>query len=419
MKGAAAGALILAYAAALLSIGITRDWRLTHEDNGSTFSTMALSHVRLGLARTKGHDLLYNPRVGEGSTYGHHPPGLALSVAAGFVLLGSDAPWAARAVPIAFHLGSIALLMAWLRLWLSSASALFGGFAMATMAMGSFFGRMVGYEPLGLFAAMTQLYAYGLYHERGRSRRALALLGAGVVLGGLIDWAPLYFSLVLFALEARDLARGGREAAPALCVLGACGLGVFLFDLWHLDYACGSLKALGEVTSREHLLPLEKLSLKRVLLRNLEMGRRYFSHAGLASALLVGWALLRREASPLWPILAQVPAGLRRGALACLAAGGGYLLCIVQYSMNHHYSQFYLLPFAVLSLVLAWERLRALAAPAGSWLRFAPAVLMLDLLATSGYTLHFRHTRPLAFASEVTRVQRETFLVPRDLPAPP
>ena len=43
-------AALLLYAFLLLSIGLTADWRLRHEDNGAMFTTLALSHVRLGLA---------------------------------------------------------------------------------------------------------------------------------------------------------------------------------------------------------------------------------------------------------------------------------------------------------------------------------------------------------------------------------
>jgi len=63
------------YAFGTLSIGLTRDWRLIHEDNGAIHTTLALSHVRLGLRRTRAHDLFFDPRTGQGSVYGHHPPG--------------------------------------------------------------------------------------------------------------------------------------------------------------------------------------------------------------------------------------------------------------------------------------------------------------------------------------------------------
>jgi hypothetical protein len=46
------------YAAAVLTIGLRADWRLRHEDNGAMHTTFALSHLRLGLERTRWRRLL-------------------------------------------------------------------------------------------------------------------------------------------------------------------------------------------------------------------------------------------------------------------------------------------------------------------------------------------------------------------------
>ena len=106
-------------AIALLSIGIDRDWRLVHEDNGALHTTFARSHLDLGLIRTRGQDAFFRPATGEMSFYGHHPSGTSLALAAAFALAGSDAPWVARAVAITFHLVSLLLLMLLLRIHLA------------------------------------------------------------------------------------------------------------------------------------------------------------------------------------------------------------------------------------------------------------------------------------------------------------
>ena len=74
-------AALVLYAFGILSIGLTRDWRLRHEDNGAMHTTLALSHLRLGIAATRAHDMFFNPHSGEASPYGHHPPATALLVA--------------------------------------------------------------------------------------------------------------------------------------------------------------------------------------------------------------------------------------------------------------------------------------------------------------------------------------------------
>ena len=49
--------LLLLYAVAILSINVTSDWHLIHEDNGAMHTTLALSHLRLGLAQTRAHEV--------------------------------------------------------------------------------------------------------------------------------------------------------------------------------------------------------------------------------------------------------------------------------------------------------------------------------------------------------------------------
>ena len=75
-------AALLVYACLLLSIGLTADWRLRHEDNGAMHTTLALSHQRLGLRETRAHDVFVDRFTGDRIVYGHHPPGPPLALAA-------------------------------------------------------------------------------------------------------------------------------------------------------------------------------------------------------------------------------------------------------------------------------------------------------------------------------------------------
>lgn len=101
--------VLIAYAFAILSIGLTADWRLRHEDNGAMHTTLALSHLQLGLAESRAHDLFVNAHTGERTPYGHHPPATALTLAAAFALTGTDTPAVTRLTVIAFHIGSVLL----------------------------------------------------------------------------------------------------------------------------------------------------------------------------------------------------------------------------------------------------------------------------------------------------------------------
>ncbi|HSX80340.1 MAG TPA: glycosyltransferase family 39 protein [Candidatus Saccharimonadia bacterium] len=404
----AAWVVCFLYAGALLSIGITKDWRLRHEDNGAVYSTFALAHLRLGLAETRAHDFFYNPHTDEKTAYGHHPPGLGLVLAAVFKMVGSEAPWVARTVPILFHLGSLALLGRLLSLFLDRWSALLGGFLMATLPESAYFGRMVGYEPLGLFCVMLQLYTYSSYRLRGR-RASLVLLAAGVILGGLVDWPPLYFSLGLCVIEFVGWLRGSRTGCAWL-VLAAAGTIIVFFDLIHMAYACGSLERLAAaVFNNPHVVGQTAVRPMKFVLTQAEVQRRFFTHAGLTCSMLTLLSLL----GPALRVIPAEPRLLRELLGVCFGAGFAYLVSIAGYAMSHQYSQFYLLPTAIISMVLAWNALCSLRQRRPNYLlTFLAALFVIDVAATSAVTLYYRHTHPEAYALRTTAHMRMHSLLP-------
>ena len=65
-----------------MAIGITRDYRLKHEDNNALHATFARAHLQLGFETTKGQNYFHNPATGSGEFYANHPPGPGLVLAA-------------------------------------------------------------------------------------------------------------------------------------------------------------------------------------------------------------------------------------------------------------------------------------------------------------------------------------------------
>ena len=410
-------AAVVLYGFALLSIGLTRDWRLLHEDNGAIHTTFALSHLRLGLARTRAHDLFFNPRTGQSAVYGHHPPGTALALAGAFALTGSDSVAVARMAPILFQLGSIVLLATLLRRLLSPGWTLFGAFLMATLPMGAYFGRVVNYEASSLFAVMIQLCGWATFRQRG-SHAGLAWLAFGIVLGGFIDWASFFFVAAIAAAEAIDLARKRLRSAAGLFVILVSAASVLFFDVWHLWYAGhGSLAPLREVLARELPGGAKSVSLPRFASTQFETFRRYFTHAGFLSSIAVAVALVR-------------PRGRLAGALFTMterettsrllsASGGaalGYVLVAPWWASTHAYWQFYFLPFVAISMVLVC---RFLAREATEKRRLGARVLLalflIEVGVTSVYVLRMRHRKVGAFAVRKTLEYRENYLVPKSL----
>lgn len=413
-----AAAVIFLLATALLSVGLADDWRLLHEDNGALFTTLALSHIHLGLAGTRAHDLFVVAATGERFPYGHHPPGVALLVAGAFAVTGSDAPAVARSVPIAFHLGSGLLLLSLLRKTVSRGEALLGMFLFAVLPMSAYFGRMVGYEPLGLFAVLLAMNGWTRHRMEG-GRTGLGLLGAGIVFGGLIDWAPLFFAAFLGLVEAVDLVRGASASRTALTTLVTAAGGVLLFDFLHLALAGhGALASLAAILARGAVPGRPGLSAVDFVLGQVEGFRRYFTHAGLLSALLVAAALLRPRGKLAASLRLTAPVTFR-----LLAATGGaalaYVVAAPRWAEIHAYWKFYALPFSILAMTQV-----AGAIWRGVMLRRPPAIAIAfllggEVLVTSGYMLHLRHTRVGAYAVAETAKLREDFLRPRSAPLTP
>jgi hypothetical protein len=427
--------LVLAYAFGILCIGLTRDWELLHEDNGALHTTFALSHLRLGLARTRAHDYFFEPRTGLEGRYGAHPPGPGLVLAAAFAVTGSDTPAVARLVAIGFQLGTIACMVMLLRRLFDVGTALAGGVLMATLPMGAFFGRMVNYEPLCLFAVLLQLTGYVLWRQ-GAARRGLLVIVVGIVLGGLIDWPALFFAAAIIAAVAVDAARS-RPIEPAgahprrvgqprlppsrmapVAVLAASTGGIFLVDAGHLWLAgsgsVGSLRLFDQVLAGAWRAQWGSLNPVAFVLGQLETARRYYTDAGLVSAVLVAAALLVFRWPPAAFLLDDAGDGLLRRLL--VISGGAalaYVLAAPTWARIHAYWQFYTLPFVVLAMLLVGRALLRLGRERGRLLaRTLLAVFVVDTVIGSASTLYFRHTTRSAHTVRQVAELRANAMVP-------
>ena len=300
-------------------------------------TTLALSHLQLGLADTRAHDVFVNRQTGERTPYGHHPPGTALTIAAAFALTGSDAPAVARLTVIAFHIGSMLLLTAMLGLLLDDdRRGLLGGLVMATLPMSAYFGRMVNYEPICLFGIMLLLFGYVRFKRYERSRD-LVWVALGIIWGGLVDWPSFFFAAALAVVEMLDLARRRTTHATLLVVLVTSATTVFAFDLWHLWYAGrGAMQAFGGVLSSNQPLWHADLTIGRFMAGQTDTFRRYFTEVGLMSVLLAVWSLARPGARLSRRLFDAPSAPLLRRLLA--ASGGAalaYVLAAPNWAMMH------------------------------------------------------------------------------------
>ena len=433
----AAGALlVLAYAFGILCIGLTRDWELLHEDNGALHTTFALSHLRLGLARTRAHDYFFEPRTGLEGRYGAHPPGPGLVLAAAFAVAGSDTPAVARLVAIGFQLGTIVCMVLLLRRLFDVGTALAGGVLMATLPMGAFFGRMVNYEPLCLFAVLLQLTGYVLWRQ-GAARRGLLVIVAGIVLGGLIDWPAFLFAAAIIVAVAADATqkqpteRAGagprRDGPPQLSpsrvtpvvVLAASAGAIFVIDVGHLWFvgsgSVRSLRLFDQVLAGAWLAQWGAMHPVAFVVGQLESARRYYTDAGLVSAILVAAALLVFRWPPAAFLLGDAGDRLLHRRLLAISGGAAlaYVLAAPTWARIHAYWQFYALPFVVLAMLLVGRALLRLAWERGSLLaRALLAIFVVDTVIGSASTLYFRHTTRSAHTVRQVAELRANAMVP-------
>jgi len=201
--------LILGLAALARAYEFDRPWALGDHNGwgGAFYSNIARNYLRYGYAATR---LAPVVTTGEVPVERHvyyltHPPFIGLSVSLTFRVLG-ESEWAARLVPLAFSVGSVALVyLLGAGLWSSALGLLGAGFA-ALVPMGIVYGAHVDPQgpPLTFFAlAMAEAY------RRGSWTGALAAL----LLGSGFDWPVHYMSGLL---AAHALLTGGSRRALLL-----------------------------------------------------------------------------------------------------------------------------------------------------------------------------------------------------------
>jgi len=388
-----AGAALVVLLAALLALHSADPWRYLHDDNGRRYSSYARTHLALGLAETGGRDFFFDPRAGRLVPYGHHPPGLGLLLAGWFRLTGNDGPRTARALPGLFHLVSVLLLFGLLRRQYSGAPALMAALALAVVPMSSYFGKLVNFEPVVLPLMIGLVLAYWCWAERNEARW-LALALALTALGSLIDWTMPLFLAVLGVDAARRWRRGGGMRFLEASV-GACLLALMLAAAV-AAWVSGPVGAHELATALGFRLELHGHYTRWQLAgKVIDYHRRYFTEPVLAASLATAWMTARCA----W----QHGRLSARARLLVLFGVVGIVpvLGFPSSARYHAYWQFYLLPYATLSLAYVLERLAPRLSPGSRALVYTGVACW--LVAASTFTLSTRYAAPSLFVAKKVR----------------
>ncbi len=201
------------------------------EGTGSWYGVMARNYLRHGVWRT-GLAPMISVGVNQAdapTVYSHHPPGLALSMAAVYLLLG-DGEWQTRLVPSGCTLGAGAMLVI-LAMPAGFGAAMCVGLAFATSVMAVRFGGMpdvVG-SPLVL-AGLIAIWAYQRYVRSPSSGRAAAVIGT-MLIGLCVDWPMAILAAVLALHAAAWGGKRGRVFAVVLMASCTVWIGLLVIDL--------------------------------------------------------------------------------------------------------------------------------------------------------------------------------------------
>lgn len=389
---------------ALLTIGLTRDYQLKHEDNNQLHATFARSHLRLGVDDTRGENYFFNPASRTGTFYTNHPPGPGLLLALVYGVTGHDGPATTRLVAVSLH-----LLSAWLFLgiarrvlqnsWEVTAAMLL----FIVMPESAFFGRMVNHEVLGLPGALLLVRGYW-ESVRGtwpRARWVTAVM-AGAVWTTVMGW-PGFFAVAACVIHAAFellVRRNPRARAPLLFLVGSGVVvtgAVLGHVLWILRGDVSRLWSLFVTRSAGEADPQPLAWIGRIL----ELHWRYF---GVTSAIALATVAVRKMTAR----GRRLDDGAEDIALIFLLAGAGYVGAFLFNATKHDYWQFLLLPASSLAIVLLIRRVRAMRRPVLR--RAVAALVVLDLTAVTVVTLVRRHTKPEGYCIETVKVMRRNHL---------
>jgi len=364
-------AVPLVVGAAMMAPGITRPWFGSFDANGASYSTAARNYLRYGLVATRGGQVINagELRACDFRFYAHHPPGISLTIAGAFAVLGEH-EWTARLVFILFTLGAAACLY---RIGAEIAGRLAGfcaAMAFVLQPIVALYGRLPDHEAPGTFFALV-LGALYLQWRRDAHPRWLAGMAGAAFVGVWYAWIVAAVPPLLLAAEW--VSRRGR-AAWLLIPVGAAVLG-FLTVAGHVALLQGGLDELWRALCHRLGTQAGERAAQGQFGVGGFLGKQatYFwqGFSGVSATLAVAWLLGLG-----WP---GKPGTLLVGALAATALFN--ILAFRQGAYVHIYYQFYLsVPLALASgmaLGAVWRRGRT-----ALWPAVALALLAVTALET-------------------------------------
>ena len=400
---------IFALQIVLLTIGLTRDYRLKHEDNNALHATFARSHIDGGFERTRGQNYFSSASAHDGHFYAHHPAGPSWALAAVYAITGQDGPTVTRTVAVFFH-----VLATWLFYGLARHvlrtdwEVLLATLVFVALPISAFFGRMMNHEVMVLPATLLLVRGYWECVRGGwTSARWGAAVCGGCLWAAVSGWAG-FFAIGACALHAgwETAYRHTRRAPTVLVVLLVAGSVLGVLNAAHLVWALdGDVSYLRELLASRTAAE-SSYGAARWLARIMELHWRYF---GVTSAV----ALIALAYRAVTGLGAGEPRDMAVEVGSIFLVGGiGYVVIFNVSATQHDYWQFMLLPASALGLVLVFRWLVTMMRQAQRrrvWLALLICVSF-EITATASLTLAQRHTSSEAYCLETVAQLRRDWL---------
>lgn len=389
--------LLFSIAAYAFTIRLDAPFMFNHDDNSALFSSFASSHIVQGLAATFGQDFYTLRPSRQMIPYMHHPPAVALYLAAWFKACGRDTPAVVRVAMATLSLGSLAFFFTLASAFFKTRPArFFASMAFALSPMFLFMGRMANHQTPGLFFFV--LLAAGAMHLRqGASRTAICAVAAGCAGVLTASWhatiAAVVFTL-LFPSAINDAQTRRRFRLTAWC---SFSVGAILFAIPFVLARNGT--GYGENASEiAQWFSFGGATAWKMLDNYLSS----FGH-GMREYAVAPWIVFLGAFSlALWRRLTVRSANDRVAAFFALAAGNAVYALMFSNAMRHHaYQLFYFLPALALATGLASEKLLA-ARTISPFRKVAAFALFLSVFTFySHQRLNALYSGPASYARQV------------------
>jgi len=321
-----------------------------HAFAGAFFSTIARNYVRYGYVRTKFAPALLCVSKSPIEFFYHlkHPPLLSLMVSVAFQIFGIK-EWAARLVPILFSSGIFLFLFLIVKKIFSLRVAFLTILFLPFLPMEAYFGKTVFYGPICLFFCLLSVFFYFDF-IRGK-KFCLIPFFLSFILAGLTEWTSYFLITFLWLHYIFFVYKKKKDSILPIVSFPVVGVLVLAFIILWFGYILGGV-------SRYFQLMLDAFDLRAgsggILL--IEWIQRQILWSKSFTCILVALSFMGLVISLVEIFRKDEKNRFKYSFITLfLLFGLPDILLFREGSYKHEFSQYYLVPFILISSSIALD----------------------------------------------------------------